>query len=303
MSVIINTDIAVDVLSGLYFSYKDKSHLSAYVNPENSAPQVVNFPINLPRDPQSLMYRKWLAVATVTDRRTVSEGVYRGHARLYETYPDWYTPEGFAAADKKFIQDMYAKNGVGMAGQSVQYVGVVLKSIRDYFMDDPLNIFRYKEVGLVLKEIKRMKKGLGFNPLPGFGPKILSLYAMYLEQLGLVCVVDAIPVDVWVQSIMISTGAITISPGERNSTLEKALRPFIVNLCLQKGWSRVDMSHAIWFNGNQNCNVCKSQNLSDLCPIYSQCRGRVSSESYFRKGQWDPSDVIPKSKQISIFQI
>ncbi len=303
MTVKINEHIARGVLSKLYHAYMSKSGVYAHVNAQNSAPQVVHSPKNLPRDAQCVEYRRWLQVATVTDRRTVSMGVYRGHAFLYDNYPNLYTPEGFATTDKKLIQDLYSKNGVGMPGQSVRYVGVVQNSTRDYFFDDPVNMFRYSEVDLVLKEIKKMKKDLGFNPLPGFGPKILSLYAMYLEQLGLVSVIDAMPVDIWVQSILISTGGVTISNGERNSELEKAIRVFIVNLCLQQSWSRVDMSHAIWFNGNKNCNVCKSENLSDMCPVYSECRGRISSESYFGEGKWNPENIIPKTRQISIFEV
>ena len=100
--------------------------------------------------------------------------------------------------------------------------------------------------------------------------------------------VDAFPVDVHVQRFAISNGIIKSSGKVLNEEVERILRPLLCEIVLEKGWSALEMSHAIWFLGNRLCSGCYRDSIPKiLCPSYGHCGGSISTITYFRRGFWD----------------
>jgi endonuclease III len=174
---------------------------------------------------------------------------------------------------------------VGSPGQSAQYWPRCAGTLFEMFDGEPLTLYK----GGSIDALVRFKRGEVGDRLPGFGPKILSLLAMFYEELKLMQMPeDAFPVDVHVQRLMIATGVLGGTGRLVNEDAEKILRPLICTIALEEGWSALELAHAIWFLGNRLCTGCYRTAIpKTLCPTYDQCGGCPSTHLYFHKGLWD----------------
>lgn len=157
--------------------------------------------------------------------------------------------------------------------------------------------FRMYESGTI-DSVMAWKGAQKDDPIPGIGPKIASLIAIFFEEIGMDAVPDAFPVDVHVQRFALALGLVSLKRIDPilNETLEQILRPALSELCREEGWSRIALSHAIWFRGNRGCTNCSRTLHAELsCPVYVDCGGVLASKSYFRMGLWLPeAGPLPK---------
>lgn len=280
--VYVDKERAKLVLRPLYRAFMERKMLFAHVTREADAPQRRFFPDDIAQG--GIEHRRWLFFATMTDRRQVSELVYESHVRLWAKDSRLYSktvldmPQGV-------IHGLLRGENVGVPMQSARYWPRSAKTLFNSFGGDPLEM--YREFGSVDAILLFKKEG---GDLPGFGPKILSLLALFYEELELMTMPrDAFPVDVHVQRFVISTGIARASSSVvTNEQMEKVLRPLLCEICAEEGWKPLELSHAVWFLGNRCCNGCYDNAAMEfLCPAYAECGGSISTLSYMRRGVWD----------------
>lgn len=283
--VVVDKERAREVIGALYKAYMEEKKLFRHVNRHEHAPQRKYFPHGIVETALGgIGHRLWQYFTVMTDRREVSEQVYASHARLSEKYPELYTRDVIKMSPS-VIEAILREEQVGSPGQSAEYWPRCAETLYGEFSGDPLNLYWEGSIDALLL-FKRRRK---VDPIPGFGPKILSLLSLFYEELGLMKMPpDAFPVDVHVQRFAISTGIIRCAGTVVNEHVEPVLRKLLCELCLEKGWSALELSHAIWFLGNRLCSGCyRNKAMLMLCPVYSQCGGSISTLTYTRKGTWD----------------
>ncbi len=252
------------------------------MNRHEHAPQRKYFPPSA--EVADLNHRRWLFFAAMTDRREESERVYASHERLAGKSPELYTRDVLRMPSSE-IEALLRKERVGSPGQSAKYWPRCAETLFHEYGGDPLFMYGNTNIDDLLR-IKRIRK---MDPLPGFGPKILSLLSLFYEELGLMEMPsDAFPVDVHVQRFAISTGIIQCAGRVLNEHAEQVLRKLLCGLCFEEGWSSLELSHAIWFLGSRLCSSCyRNKAIPMLCPVHDQCGGSISTLKYFQKGIWD----------------
>ncbi len=280
--IVVDKERAREVLGTLYGTYMRDGGLFRYVNRHEHAPQRKHFPPGV--KVASLGHRRWLYPTVMTDRREVSEQVYASHEHLAARYPELYTGDVLRMAPSE-IEVLLRKERVGSPGQSAKYWPRCVETLFGEFGGDPLHLYWEGSIDALL----RFKRSRKMDPLPGFGPKILSLLSLFFEELGLMKMPpDAFPVDVHVQRFAISTGIIRCTGNVVNEHVEQVLRKLLCGFCLEEGWSPLELSHAIWFLGNRLCSGCyRNKTVPMLCPVHGQCGGSISTLKYFKKGLWD----------------
>lgn len=277
---------AYAVLDEIVPAFLERRHLYRYHHLEQ-APQHVYRPIELTVG--SVEHARWLFFAAMTDRREQSFMVYRGHRALWEKHADWLYNNPLArTVTPADIKPILAEQGFGMAGTAARIWGPNSTTLFTWLSGDPRKLYEGKSINQIVSE----KRWLG---LPGFGPKILSLLAMFLAEAEMITLPeDAFPIDVHVQRISLSTGIIKMKGATANTYLEQALRPLLTNIIQDRDWNMVDVAHALWLLGSRMCTNCSLHSLaSSFCPAYSFCKGPFSSELYFSKGKWDPDAQSP----------
>jgi endonuclease III len=279
--VVVDRGRAKVVLTRLFEAYVHQWQLFSHIRRQSHAPQQINIPQGVTVG--SLEHRRWLFFAAMTDRREVSSRVYESHARLAEWVPKLYTQDVLGMASEE-IACLLRSEKVGSPGQSAVYWPRCAKTLFGHFSGDPLNL--YRELGV--DGLLDFKKNAQEDPLPGFGPKILSLLALFLSELKLMPMPqDAFPVDVHVQRFAISAGILRGGAAALNEKVEKVLRPLLCSIAIEEGWEALELSHAIWFLGNRLCSGCYRNKVARvLCPVYDECGGGASTRTYFRNGFW-----------------
>lgn len=283
----VDEERAREIVHGLYADYVARRGLFRYVNREVDAPQRRFIPKGM--KPGSEAHQRWLSFAVMTDRREQSELVYMAHASLAVTAPRLYT-RSVVKMDPEDIADLInqvEEGKIGAPGQSASYWPRYAKTLFDDFGGKPLSIYQLGR-GLI-DDVLKFKRGPNGDRLPGFGPKILSLFALFLHELSLMEMPpDAFPVDVHVQRFAISTGIITGTGEIINEEVEQILRPLLCRVVQSLDIPALEVSHAIWFLGNRCCSGCyRNPAVPILCSAYEQCGGAISSLSYFKRGRWD----------------
>lgn len=245
--------------------------------------------------PGTELHRRWLWFATLTDRREVSDTVYFSHCKIFEEHPEFYGEEvtglDLGAFVKAFANGKYK---IGSPSQSVSYWLVCARTLFGEFDGDPVKLLTHAgwSVGSVYAWKHEQKKLRGYDPIPGWGKKLISLYFLYLSELGYRLPEDAFPADVHAQAILLQTGTVKFGKqsGVSSSVLAEMLRKSITEICKEERYDVVEMAHASWLLGSQLCNGCSSrQEASLLCPVYSDCKGRLDTSPYFARGHW-PKD-------------
>ena len=280
----IDVQRATRLLLAVYSAYIERTHLFRFVTALTHAVQHIHIPDGCEKG--SLQHVQWLFFATLTDRRQVSDNVYAAHLELRERHPHLYLP-GSEDLDPFELADILIRYQIGMPRQSAQYWVRCARTLWGDWDGNPARLYG----GQSIKDALKWKRGFKKNPLPGFGPKILSLFGLYLAELGKVALFDAFPVDVHVQRWFLNTDCILGIEGKVfNEEMERTLRPFITDFCNEYKLSWVDLSHALWFLGNRVCTGCaKNRAARMLCPSYDACGGSWNSSTYFKKGCWDAS--------------
>lgn len=280
-NIVIDKAQAKRVLAPLYRAFMERSMLFAHVTREADAPQWRFFPDGVAKG--SVEYHRWLFFATMTDRRELNDRVYESHTRLWIKEPRIYSREVLEMSSANLTRLLLGEK-IGSPAQSARYWPRSAKTLFSVFEGDPLMM--YRRFGSVDDILLFKKRG---GDLPGFGPKILSLLALFYEELGLMVMPrDAFPVDVHVQRFAISTGIVAAEESVTNEEVEKRLRPLLCEICMEEGWKPLELSHTLWFLGNRCCSGCYANAATELlCPAYAQCGGPISTLSYARRGMWD----------------
>ncbi len=282
--ITVDSDRARRVIRELYGAVIASDGLYRYVNRADHAVQRVFIPKRML--PGSVEHQCWLFFSAMTDRREESARVYESHVNLRRRFPQLYT-EAAARMRPDRIAEKLSAEKVGSPAQSARYWPRCAKTLFGKFAGNPLSI--YQIGGGLIDDVLRFKPSRDGDRLPGFGPKILSLLALYYEELGIMQMPkDAFPVDVHVQRFLISTGIITSVGTVTNEEVERVVRPFLCRLCREEGIPALELSHAIWFLGNRCCSGCyRNKAVKQLCPSYADCGGSISTLTYMKKGLWD----------------
>ena len=255
--------------------------------------------------PGTLEHRQWLWFATLTDRRENSMQVYRAHCHIYADYPELYTEAVSYISLPKLRSMLDGKYKIGSPKQSVEYWQICAFTLFSRFGGDPVTLLKHAgwSVEAVYAWKQAQKKpisqgGIGYDPIPGWGRKLLSLYFLYLAELGYPLPEDVFASDVHAQAIVLQTGSFDY--GERDivtsATLAEMIRKFVSLYCKEKKYDIVLVSHASWLLGSTLCNQCSQRREVPVsCPIYEECGGRVDTSHYWKKGTW-PKDVPRMNK-------
>lgn len=240
--------------------------------------------------PGSFEHRLWLWFATLTDRREKSVRVYDAHCKLFRDHPEYYTGDICYISLEK-LQKVLKKYKIGSPNASAGNWQVCAFTLFYRFGGDPVALLQHAgwSVASVCKWKKVEKKRQGYDPLPGWGPKLISLFFLYLSELGYTLPDDAFASDVHAQAYLIQTGALEWGDYDiiSSSVLAEMLRIEAVIVCKEEGFEIIDTAHESWMNGNGLCNGCaKNIHVATLCALYDICGGRADTSSYFKQGKW-----------------
>ncbi len=251
--------------------------------------------------PGTELHRRWLWFATLTDRREISDRVYNAHCKIFEHHPEFYQKEVLDLGEQSFTKMLKDKRyKTGSPSQSAPYWLICARTLFEEFDGDPVRLL--SNAGFSVKSVyawkKAQKKLRGYDPIPGWGRKLISLYFLYLAELGYRLPEDAFPADVHAQAIMLQTGAVDF--GDMNvvysSTLAEMVRKATTDECKKRGYDVVEAAHASFLQGSNLCTKCSTRlEVKVLCPIYNECKGRVDTGPYFAKGRW-PKDGVFMTK-------
>lgn len=281
--IVVDEDRARAVIRKPYEAAIKGGGLFRYVSREKDAVQQRFIPEGMKKG--GLKHRHWLYFTTMTDSREESGRLYESHARLAISHPRLYTAAA-ARMTPETIEEVLEGEKIGSFRQAARRWPRCAETMFGEFAGDPLAVYRIGD-GLI-DDVLRFKRRPGRDPLPGFGPKILSLLALYYTELGLMPMPeDAFPVDVHVQRFLISTGVISGTGKVQSETVERIARKLLCRLCREMGIPVLELSHAIWFLGNRCCNGCyRNKAIPDLCPSYGDCGGSISTLTYAKRF-WD----------------
>lgn len=237
-------------------------------------------------------HRRWLWFATLTDRREKSDLVYRAHCRIYEDHPELYGAEAVNISPDQFREMIRKKSyKIGSPYQSAEYWLVCIRTLFEEFDGDPVNLL--KEAGWSVDEVyawkQKQRKERGYDPIPGWGRKLISLYFLYLAELGYPMPDDVFPADVHAQAILIQTGCLDFGDKDvvYTSVVAEMIRKTATDVCKEKGYDVILYGNSSWLLGSQLCvNCAGNDDVPYLCPIYKKCKGRADTSSYFARGIW-----------------
>lgn len=226
----------------------------------------------------------FLYFATGTDRRQVSNTLYRAHMHLWERRPRMYQSDVLLFKDGVIKRNIFSCP-IGMKDEIAKNWKPCARTLYREFEGDPTALYASGSIDQILKYKQSAKQ----DPLPGFGPKIFSLLAIFYEDLGLLSGIQgAFPVDVHIQRICISTGIVSGNGTLYREGVAEFIRPRLYELCMEEGWNRSDLAHAMWFNGSELCNGCAtSRVVASLCTVYELCDGGLPTRQYGKEGRWN----------------
>lgn len=290
---------AEEILSIVYQSYLNNSHLYRYYHAKNgSAPQHKHIPISIKRG--SPEHQIFLFFASILTYHSQSDMGFQQCLRLYNEYPEFFKSN---VCEKSLpeLQIAFKEIGFIYPNEAARRWLFSAKGLFEEYDGNSLAIFRSGNIDDVLKEKIRGNKNL----FPGFGPKLFSLLALFYEELGLLSPLpDAFPCDIHVQAQCIG---LNIAKSDKNlfrsDPFAEFLRRNISIICRNKNISALDLSHALWFLGNRLCMYCKKKRAvsEKFCPIFKYCSGRISTALYRRKGMWDTGK--PTKIPLPLFEV
>lgn len=241
-------------------------------------------------EPTTLEHRRWLWFATLTDRREVSSSVYRAHCEIYAQHPNFYDPGVELLDPDWFRSTLKANYKIGSPNQSAGNWQICAATLFGRFEGDPVKLLSC--AGWSVESVyswKQKEKKLGRDPIPGWGRKLISLYFLYLAELGYPLPNDVFASDVHAQALVLQTGCFNFGDKEVifSTPFAEMVRKVVVEICNEKKFSIVDIGNGQWLLGSQLCEQCsKRTDVPALCPVYDECGGRVDTSYYWKKGLW-----------------
>jgi hypothetical protein len=241
-------------------------------------------------EPTTPEHRRWLWFATLTDRREVSTLVYRAHCEIYARYPNFYEP-GVEDLDSEWFRKTLKENyKIGSPNQSAGNWQICAATLFGRFDGDPVKLLSF--AGWSVESVyawKQQEKKLNHDPIPGWGRKLISLYFLYLAELGYPLPDDVFASDVHAQALVLQTGCFNFGDKEAifSTPFAEMVRKAVVEICKEKNFSIVEVGNGQWLLGSALCEQCsKRADAPILCPIYDECGGRVDTSYYWKKGLW-----------------
>lgn len=282
-------DRAMTLVQRAREAYLKRTHLYGRVHVDDaSAPQHMHRPLGLTLD--SREYHLFLFFATLLTYRSQSERWFGQAVRMHELYPALFSE----AVLKHTVEDihealvevgyMHHEQGSGYWHQTAHTL------FSDELEGDPLKLFAFRTVDdyLVYKrKLSRNKKG---EQLPGIGPKIYSLMALFFEEIGALDRMPkgVFPVDIHVMRICIGAGALEGEGVVEAARVAELVRKELSSICEKNGISVQDLAHAFWFLGNRACFRCsRIKGIDRVCPLVSLCGGSPNTREYSKRGKWD----------------
>lgn len=280
---------AEEILGIIYEAHMAHTHLFRWVHANNgSAPQQKYIPAGVEK--RSLEHQRFLFFCSLMTYSSQSEQGVKQCVKVYAGWPELFNKK---VDGMTVLKDIFKANGFIYPNAIAQRWHGSNRTLFKKYEGEPLKIF-YKKNSI--NEVLLEKAVKGKNLLPGFGPKIFSLLALWYEELGLVSLADAFPCDLHVQNECLGLDIATSSETRfRTTGFAEFLREKISEVCREKGFKPLLLSHAMWFLGSLICIKCKKKpfQAKDFCPVYSFCSGRVSTRLYRSKGEWDIEVALP----------
>ncbi len=281
----VDEERAMRVIRPLYDAYR-----SGPIIKERDAVQWKHIPAGMKGG--SRLWQQWAFFATLTDRRELSDAVYSSHVRIWAEHPELYLPIVVGIPPKE-IEEILRQYKVGCPGDSSRYWPRCARTLFQEFGGDPRRMFRLGNTTPIEDILAFKRQFPSGDPLPGFGAKIASLYALYLAERKIIKMPeDAFPVDVHVMRFVISTGIVRGTGVIENQKLGSIVRVLLCRVVQRLRISAIDVSHAIWFRGNQGCTRCpKVRAMPALCPVYADCGGAIQTIPSREDGVWRLDDL------------
>lgn len=273
-------------LSLIHNAYKKKTYLFEHVHAMNGdAPQHKYVPKGIKKGSQK--HQIFLFFANLLTYHSQSDMGFQQCVAVYESNPEFFTPKVWAL-EEKVIAEALKKAGFIYPFSTAKRWHKSAASLFILCDGKPLKIFEGRES---IDDVLKLNNEKGMNVFPGLGPKLISLLNIFYNELELMpCLKGAFPVDIHVQAECMGMNLVTTEQETVNSTLlAEFLRIRIFEICEEKGFRPLDLSHAMWFLGNRICQFChkKRAQSEHLCPVFKYCSGRVSTELYRTRGKWD----------------
>lgn len=312
--MVFNNERAEEVIYRLARAYEQRTHMFKYVHHTNGdAPQHRHIPrggVGAANEQQLALFggngnafwkkrfpkkvergsRKhqiFLFFATLITYHSQSEQGFQQAVALYDSCNRLFTP-GIRKMKLEQVQSALGWAGFIYPNEGGRRWKESGHSLFELFDGDPLRIFQQGTIESILDSKKENQL------LIGYGPKLLSLLAIFYEELGLIDHVEgSFPADIHVQAQCIANGIVDFEEGDvvvRTTEPAEFIRKGLVAFCQAHGISPFKLSHAMWFLGNRlcwNCNRRNREQTAALCPIKQFCQGRIDTELYNRKGLWN----------------
>lgn len=257
----------------IFTAYKNKTGIFSTLTAENSGPQKLYIPDNVTPGDDRHIY--WLALVAMSDRRTNSKFLYMNFALMFSENPQLFIV-GYSPSVDEMTQ-LFRQYQIALPVGEISFFIQRKNHLDHIFNGNPKNIYKgVSNIDELIYELRRISKIHGIkNLFPGAKGKIFSLLAMFLSELSEFDFADIIPIDVWVQAIVSSTGILKGKGVVKVSDLEEKLRPLMSKIHKE---FRTDIGsvNATWILGRYQCNRCVGSNTSTTCPIYKYCKGPFS---------------------------
>ena len=257
----------------IFQAYQNKTHLFALHRAENTAPQIINIPRSISHGSVEHIY--WYALVGMSDTRTTSATLYPRFARMFSDNPSLFQVGTFPKPSELLL--LFKKYQIALPRKQIKLFIERKHHLDVIFGGDPLAI--YEGIQTIDELIARntvlaREYGVRRNNLfPGAKRKVFTLLAMFLSEIvpGFTFK-ELVPIDVWVQSITNSIGALSGFDLINIIDLEQSIRPHMVRV-FEPFKGEFGVASATWILGNKGCSNCHRIDMSALCPVYDNCRG------------------------------
>jgi hypothetical protein len=269
-------------------AYEKPSHMYKFVHQDKgSAIQSYVFPKEMRKgSPEHII---WLFFTDIMTYRNRSLVAFKQCVWLYENYPEIFSDRIIGMSVEKLAEILRNAGLVHPNENAFRWKGSGETLFRK-FGGNPIYLFAKTES---IDDFMKMKMENGKNILPGLGPKLASLLALFYEELDLIPhIKGAFPVDVHIMAQFKSTKRITFLNRPYYATdVAETIRKKTSEICYSGGMkTTLRLSHADWFRGElcyRYCKKGKSAIAEALCPVFDLCDGRSSTKLYRMKGMWN----------------
>jgi hypothetical protein len=267
-----------------------------------------------------------LAVITWFDTMSVSSALHRAFQR------EAYLQRGLFEFED--IKQLFDERALRLSVEEIRWlfsvVGVSFPKARaprfrlfaqDFFGELKGDARKIFSLGTTIGEIDKYRRkwrepsGKRRYFLPGYGPKLLSLLALYLYDFEVHEEVfpGAFPADRHLQRLLLQSGVLDTEGTNSASAIAEFLRPRVATALKEMGVPVFACSHAMWLLGSNVCASCTRTSATthggDACPIRvgngcgGTCVGGLSTGAYHTKARWGGGEEERKGdpRQLVLF--